>query len=92
MAGFEGADHVNAHGLPNDMVALSGHADAIDDDFARLAALGLTTVRESIGWRVAEPRPFAAGADRFDFRPTGARWHHRWHRLERWRPRERDHH
>jgi beta-glucosidase/6-phospho-beta-glucosidase/beta-galactosidase len=70
MAGFEGADHVNAHGLGNDMVALSGHADAIDEDFARLAALGLTTVRESIGWRIAEPRPLAAGPARFDFRRT----------------------
>lgn len=70
MAGFEGADHVNAHGLATDMVAISGHADAIDEDFARLKALGLTTVRESIGWRLAEPGPRQPGASPYDFRRT----------------------
>ena len=70
MAGFEGADHVNASGRPNDMVAVSGHADAIDDDFARLKALGLTTVRESIGWRLAEPGVRQPDGSSFDWGRT----------------------
>ena len=67
--GFEGADHVNVHGEPLDMVAITGHAAQVDADYARLAALGLRTVRESIGWRLAEPadRAGASGAARYDF-------------------------
>ena len=63
MAGFEGADHVNQHGEPLDMVGITGHAGRGDADYRRLAALGLRSVRESIGWRLAEPR----GGGRFDF-------------------------
>jgi beta-glucosidase/6-phospho-beta-glucosidase/beta-galactosidase len=63
MAGFEGADHVNVHGQALDMVRTSGHADALESDYARLAPFGLQVVRESLGWRVSEPR----GKGRFDF-------------------------
>jgi len=63
MAGFEGADHVNCHGEPLDMARITGHAGGAESDYARLAAFGLRTVRESIGWRVSEPR----GRGRFDF-------------------------
>jgi hypothetical protein len=62
MGGFEGADHLNAHALPLDMAHASGHADRIDEDYAAAARLGLRTVRESIGWRLAEPAP-----GRYDF-------------------------
>ena len=62
MAGFEGADHVNMHGEPLDMVGLTGHADAMEADYGRLAARGFATVRESIGWRLTE-QP----GGRFDF-------------------------
>ena len=72
MAGFEGADHVNARGQRLDMVALNGHDRHLDADYARLARLGLCTVRESVGWRLAEPstpwRQRLASRDRFDFR------------------------
>ena len=74
MAGFEGADHINARGDRLDMVALSGHDRHLDADYARLASLGIRTVRESVGWRLAEPgrprqrRP--ASRDPFDFRRT----------------------
>lgn len=54
MAGFEGADHVNRHGVPLDMARASGHLDRLDEDYARLGRLGLRTVRESIGWRLSE--------------------------------------
>lgn len=62
MGGFEGADHVNLHAVPLDMVRASGHADRIDEDYEAAARLGLRTVRESIGWRLAEPAP-----GRYDF-------------------------
>lgn len=52
--GFEGADHVNAAGLPLDMVRASGHLDQLEGDHARAAAAGFCSVRESIGWRLTE--------------------------------------
>jgi len=55
MGGYEGADHINKHGEALDMVRSSGHLDGLDDDYAAAAALGIRTVRESIGWRLAEP-------------------------------------
>jgi UDP-galactopyranose mutase len=57
IGGFEGADHVNGHGQPLDMTAANGHYERLDEDYAAAAALGLVTVRESIGWRLAEPEP-----------------------------------
>ncbi len=63
MAGFEGADHVNMHGEALDMTHITGHDEQVEADYARLAALGIRTVRESVGWRVADP----AGSGRFDF-------------------------
>ena len=60
--GFECADHANVHGQPLDMVDITGHAAQVEEDFARCAAHGLLTVRESVGWRLAEPQ-----AGRFDF-------------------------
>ncbi len=62
MGGYEGADHVNAKGLPLDMAHANGHLARLDEDYERAAALGLRTVRESIGWRLAERAP-----GRFDF-------------------------
>ena len=56
MGGFEGADHVNGAGVPLDMVASSGHADRLDEDHRRAARAGLSCIRESIGWRLAESR------------------------------------
>ena len=65
MAGFEGADHLNGHGEALDLVRASGHLEQLDDDYRRLAAMGLETIRESMGWRLCEP---GAGAPtRFDF-------------------------
>lgn len=61
MAGFEGADHINTHGEPLDMVQASGHVEHLDADYANLAAMGLRSVRESVGWRLSER------ADGFDF-------------------------
>lgn len=55
MAGFEGADHIDLHGNPLDMAALAGHAAQLDADYLRVAAMGIKTVRESVGWRVCAP-------------------------------------
>ncbi|MES2887211.1 MAG: hypothetical protein V4739_04280 [Pseudomonadota bacterium] len=65
MGGYEGADHVNTHGVPLDMTALSGHDVHLSSDHAAASALGVRCVRESIGWRLAEPQP-----GRFDFGRT----------------------
>ena len=57
IGGYEGADHLNEHGCALDMATLSGHVEQLEDDHRRAAALGIRTVRESIGWRLAEPAP-----------------------------------
>lgn len=54
MGGYEGADHLNGAGLALDMIRSTGHLDALDGDYAAAAAIGLRTVRESVGWRVCE--------------------------------------
>lgn len=60
-AGFEGADHVNRQGLGLAMNQLTGHLSHAPHDYAALKALQITTVRESVGWRLVEQR------GRFDF-------------------------
>jgi len=51
MGGYEGADHVNSHGVPLQISQCNGHAQHCEHDYAAAARLGLRTVRESIGWR-----------------------------------------
>lgn len=57
MGGFEGADHVNGAGLPLDMARSSGHLQRLERDYAAAASLGIRSVRESVGWRLAEREP-----------------------------------
>lgn len=57
MGGYEGADHINGRGEALDLVRSTGHLARLDEDYRAAAALGLRTVRETIGWRLAEPRP-----------------------------------
>ncbi|NML13512.1 FAD-dependent oxidoreductase [Azohydromonas caseinilytica] len=57
IGGFEGADHLNASGRPLDMVRANGHLQRLDEDYARCAALGLRSLRESLGWRLSETAP-----------------------------------
>ncbi len=54
MAGFEGSDHVNGLGVPLDLNARNGHTERLAEDYAALADLGISTIRESIGWRLTE--------------------------------------
>ncbi len=62
MGGYEGADHVNGLGQALDMALSSGHLDRLDEDYANAARFELRSVRESVGWRLAETAP-----RRYDF-------------------------
>lgn len=75
MGGFEGADHVNCDGLPLDMNRVTGHADQVEADHRRAAELGIRVVRESIGWRLAEPAPGAYDFERMLRTARSARDH-----------------
>ena len=57
MGGFEGADHINGERRALDIASECGHVAQLEDDHRRAAELGIRTVRESIGWRLAEPEP-----------------------------------
>ena len=63
MAGYEGADHVNGAGTAIDMDVLTQHERQAHRDYERLREFGISTVRESIGWRLVERD------GRFDFSP-----------------------
>ena len=65
-AGFECSAHVDKHGR-QDMVRRTQHDEELCGDYARIASLGLMTVREGVPWhRIA--RPELNGA--FDFEPV----------------------
>ncbi|MDE1186212.1 MAG: NAD(P)-binding protein [Pantoea sp.] len=51
--GFEGADHINPHGIRLSMNEVNGHASRFAEDYANLNRFGINTIRESVGWRIA---------------------------------------
>lgn len=53
-AGYEGADHINQHGVKLAMNESNEHLTRVEQDYAALTAFNITTVRESIGWRLIE--------------------------------------
>ncbi|MET0256021.1 MAG: hypothetical protein ABW193_09500, partial [Luteibacter sp.] len=55
IGGIEGADHVNGRGLALSMARDGGHLARLDADYRRLRRMGFDEVRESVGWRDAEP-------------------------------------
>jgi len=57
MGGFEGADHLNAAGEPLDMADATAHLDLLNGDYLRARTHGICSVRESLGWRLAETTP-----------------------------------
>jgi hypothetical protein len=61
IAGFEGSDHVNVQGRALAMNTLTQHQQQAAGDYQRVAAFGMHTVRESVGWRLSERN------GRFDF-------------------------
>ena len=54
MGGYEGADHVNGHGVSQAPNLRNGHTAHLESDYAALAPLGIRVVRESIGWRLID--------------------------------------
>jgi UDP-galactopyranose mutase len=75
MGGFEGADHVNSRGEALDMALATSHVQRLDDDYRQAAALGIATIRESIGWRLSEPRPGCFALERAQRCARSARKH-----------------
>jgi glycosyltransferase involved in cell wall biosynthesis len=57
IAGFEGADHRNGRGIALAPGQATQHLERLEEDYRAIAALGVRTVRESIGWRTTETRP-----------------------------------
>lgn len=53
-AGFECATGYNARGEWIDQVAATGHERYLEEDYARVAALGLHTVREGVRWPLVD--------------------------------------
>lgn len=60
--GFECADHLNAFGNRINMYNLTAHIEKIEEDYANLKALGISTIREGMCWSEAEKTPY-----RYDF-------------------------
>lgn len=58
MAGFECSDQLNNQGNRVDLLEMTGHLDIIHQDYQRIAALGMKTVREGIRWSVVETAPY----------------------------------
>ncbi|WP_019988788.1 hypothetical protein [Rudanella lutea] len=57
-AGFECTDQLNCFGNRVDFLDITGHLVLCDDDYERIRAFGLHTVREGIGWSKVEKRPY----------------------------------
>lgn len=53
-AGYEGADHISHTGRPLCMNDATRHTDQAYDDYLLLKEFGISTVRESVGWRSVE--------------------------------------
>jgi UDP-galactopyranose mutase len=53
-AGYEGADHITRAGQSLSMNQSTGHLKQAHADYALLHQFGIKTVRESLGWRLAE--------------------------------------
>jgi len=58
MGGFECADHQNAFGERVDMIRLTGHDIFLKEDYDRLSAINIRTVREGIRWSHVEKVPY----------------------------------
>lgn len=58
IGGFECADMINNRGNRVDLLKATFHDAKAGDDYAMLAAAGITTVREGIRWSVVETAPY----------------------------------
>jgi hypothetical protein len=57
IGGYECADLVNKFGNRIDLLRLSGHDTHVLEDYQRLSAMGIKTVREGIRWSFVERSP-----------------------------------
>lgn len=58
MAGYECTDQLNHYGDRVDLLSLTGHIAQIQEDYALLSDLHISTVREGIRWSKVEYRPY----------------------------------
>ena len=54
MAGFESSCHVTRNGERLDMIAATQHDRFVDEDYARLRAVGISAVRDSVRWHLID--------------------------------------
>ncbi|WP_413730889.1 NAD(P)-binding protein [Sodalis sp. RH22] len=66
-AGFEAADHRNRLGEILALNEATGHIERVLQDYNALKAFNITTVRESVGWRLVE------GKEGYDFSSLAVR-------------------
>lgn len=57
MGGFECTDQLNAFGNRVDFLHITRHLENIDNDYAKLAAFEIATVREGVRWSQVERSP-----------------------------------
>lgn len=68
IGGYECADIINNRGNRIDLLRETFHEVRVEEDYALLAAAGITTVREGIRWSVVEKGP-----QQYDFSEVAAR-------------------
>jgi|GEM_PF-237607 len=66
MGGFECADQLNNAGIRVDLLTATRHLEFLNQDYARLKAFGIRTVREGICWSRVEIQPYE-----YDFSTVG---------------------
>ena len=57
MAGFESATHITRAGVRLDMTAATQHDRFVDEDYARLAGIGIRSIRDTVRWHLIERSP-----------------------------------
>lgn len=62
LAGFEGSTGYNRHGEWFDQVVATGHDRTVENDYAELARLGISGVRECVRWPLID-----SGCGKYDF-------------------------
>ena len=58
MAGYECSDKLNTFGNRVDFLNITGHSEAIYEDYSKLKDFNISTVREGIRWSFVEKQPY----------------------------------
>lgn len=75
MAGFESACHITRKGVRLDMIVATQHDRFVDEDYARLRRVGITSVRDTVRWHLVEATAGAYDFSSFDPMLEAARRH-----------------